>query len=64
MYAGTPLSSIIEKHGVEAHNDEDMEHMFKIKESLAKTAIPVEKRESLMGMCVANPKTIDFVDSK
>ena len=41
-----------------------MEHMFRIKERLAKTAIPIEKRQILMGMCVADTEKMDLVDKK
>ena len=34
--------------------------MTRIKDRLAKTAIPVEKRELLMGMCVADTNMMDL----
>jgi hypothetical protein len=38
--------------------------MFRIKERLAKTAIAVEKRDILLGTCVADINTMDLPDKK
>lgn len=58
---GTPFSSIVQAHGVQTHNNDALEHMAKIKQRLAKTAIPVQKRSILMGMCVSDGNKLEVV---
>lgn len=60
----TPLSSLTAKYGVDSHNEDVLNGIHKIKDRLAKTSIPVEKKEILMAMGVIDPSKMDLPDSK
>lgn len=47
-----------------SYNDEAIDQMRVIKDRLAKTAIPVEKREILLGIGVPDATMMDLPDSK
>jgi hypothetical protein len=54
----------VAKFGVSCHNEDALESLHKIKERLAKTSIPVEKKEILRAIGVADCLRMDLPDSK